>query len=76
MLTTCLSRQLLQPVKDSFGDALSWADLISLAGTTALEELMGSAVMLPFCGGRTDASAGVPNSRTCMPTACCLLLVC
>ena len=45
---------LLQPVKDAFGDKLSWADLIALAGSTALAA-KGAAV--DFCGGRTDALA-------------------
>ena len=44
----------LLPVKDAFGDALSWADLIALAGTVALEGAIGNGP-ISFCGGRTDA---------------------
>jgi len=47
---------LLQPIKDRHGDGLSWADLIGLAGTVALEE--AGALKMPFCGGRTDAADG------------------
>ena len=54
----------LLPVKEQFGDPLSWADLIALAGTVALEDAAaagaggGAGSGLPpmeFCGGRTDA---------------------
>ncbi|CAM9679082.1 unnamed protein product, partial [Ectocarpus fasciculatus] len=45
---------LLQPVVDYFGEGLSWADLIVLAGTTALEE-SNSLLSIPFQGGRVDA---------------------
>lgn len=46
----------LQPIKDEFGDGLSWADLIVLAGTTAVTSAGGK--QIPFCGGRTDAPEG------------------
>ena len=44
----------LAPVKQRFGEGLSWADLIVLAGTTAVEAAGGR--RRPFCGGRVDAT--------------------
>jgi len=44
---------LLEPVKKQFGEGLTWADLIVLAGTVALEE--AGAPEMTFCGGRSDA---------------------
>jgi len=52
---------LLQPVKDDFGDALSWADLIVLAGNLALQAHGSND--LPFCGGRTDAADGAGSAN-------------
>lgn len=46
--------ELLQPVKDNFGDGLSWADLIVLSATTALEQANPD-ISVPFKGGRVDA---------------------
>jgi catalase (peroxidase I) len=43
----------LKPVKDTFPD-VSWADLIVLAGLTALEN-ENSELELSFCGGSVDA---------------------
>eukprot|EP00993_Chasmostoma_nieuportense_P003499 NODE_420_length_2265_cov_212.353601_g391_i0.p1 GENE.NODE_420_length_2265_cov_212.353601_g391_i0~~NODE_420_length_2265_cov_212.353601_g391_i0.p1 ORF type:complete len:710 (+),score=73.35 NODE_420_length_2265_cov_212.353601_g391_i0:57-2186(+) len=46
----------LSPIKQRFGPALSWADLIVYAGQVAIEESTGAS--LEFCPGRTDASDG------------------
>eukprot|EP00466_Bigelowiella_natans_P011256 jgi/Bigna1/87257/estExt_fgenesh1_pg.C_180110 len=48
----------LVPVKDKFGNGLSWADLIVLAGNVAVEVGSRDRISLSFCGGRTDAKDG------------------
>ena len=47
----------LMAIKEEFGQALSWSDLIVLAGTVALQATFppSSSILLSFCGGRTDA---------------------
>jgi len=45
---------ILEQVKLEFGDSLTWADLIVLAGNVALEE--AGAPTMDFCGGRSDAN--------------------
>ena len=47
----------LGAVKQRFGSALSWADLIVLAGNVVVKQL-GAPQDLPFVGGRTDAKDG------------------
>jgi len=50
-----LATVLLQPIKDQFGSGLSWADLIIIAGTTALEDMGANEVQI--CPGRSDVTA-------------------
>lgn len=45
-------------VKSQFGETLSFADLIVLAGTVAVEDASGLEVS--FCGGRGDANHSLP----------------
>jgi len=46
------ARRLLWPIKQQYGDAISWADLMILAGTVAMDD-MGFET-LGFAGGRED----------------------
>lgn len=58
--------ELLSPIKESFGAGLSWADLIVLAGTTALEDAAAESggIDIPFKGGRTDVPPKEESSET------------
>ena len=50
------SLEILEPIKEKYGEGLSWADLIILAGNTAIEK--SSNLKIDFCPGRTDAMDG------------------
>jgi len=62
--------ELINPVKTQFGEGLSWADLIVMAGNVGLKSIINASankrvndnnynnVVVPFCPGRTDAEDG------------------
>jgi len=55
----------LEPIKFQYGEGLSWADLIVLAGNVGLEVAGGD--KMSFCGGRVDALDGDLGSQYLAP---------
>jgi hypothetical protein len=62
------ARALLAPIKESYGDALSWGDLFIFAGTASI--LAGDGPVTEVCAGRIDDSDGSKSDVLNDPSSC------
>merc|ERR1712023_273054 len=53
------ARALLAPLKEKYGDGLSWGDLFTFAGTMAIKNMAGP--VQEFCFGRLDDADGTAS---------------
>ena len=53
------ARALLAPIKEKYGDGLSWGDLIVFAGTAAILDMGGPVTQV--CAGRVDDNNGTKS---------------
>ena len=65
------ARRLLWPVKQKYGNKISWADLMILAGNCAIESMGGKT--FGFGGGRVDVWEPEDDIYWGAETECCLL---
>merc|ERR1719410_1177449 len=62
------AKALLYPIKEKYGDSLSWGDLLTFAGTAAIIDMDGP--VTEVCAGRIDSSDGTESMPLIDNTTC------